>query len=132
MTLQREPYHQAAYHLAAIIASTDDAIIGTDLDGTITSWSPGAERLFGYAEAEIVGQLIESIIPADRLGEEVEVLDRIRRGETVQHFETVRRRKDGALLNVSITFSPIRTSDGTVVGFSKIARDVAFRYTSAP
>jgi len=114
-------------HLAAIVASSDDAIISKDLNGTITSWNQGAERLFGYAATEAIGRSIALIIPPDRLTEEAQVLDRIRAGERVDHFDTERVRKDGTRVNVSITVSPIRGADGRVAGASKIARDISDR-----
>src|SRR3982750_132398 len=110
--------------LAAIVASSDDAIISKDLTGTITSWNQAAERMFGYSAQEAIGQSIRILIPEDRLSEEDFVLSRIREGLGVDHYETVRRRKDGTLLDVSLTVSPIRIPDGTIVGASKIARDV--------
>ena len=118
---------RAARRLAAIVESSDDAIVSKDLNGIITSWNPAAERMFGYAAVEAVGQSIHLIIPADRRGEEDEVLAHIRRGEKVDHFETVRQRKDGSLIPISLTVSPIRDETGTVIGASKIARDVTER-----
>jgi len=112
---------------AAIVASSDDAIIGKDLNGVITSWNPGAERIFGYSAHEAVGQPIMILIPADRADEETMILGRIRRGETVDHYETVRRRKDGTLLNISLTVSPMKDVQGRIVGASKIARDITER-----
>src|SRR5258708_16837364 len=116
-----------ATHLAAIIASSDDAIVSKTLDGVITSWNPGAQRIFGYTAEEAVGQSIKLIIPPDRWGEEDEVLARIRRGERVDHFDTVRRAKDGRLLNISLTVSPIKERSGKIVGASKVARDMTER-----
>jgi PAS domain S-box-containing protein len=116
-----------ALRLASIVDSSDDAIVGKDLHSIITSWNSAAERMFGFTESEMVGQSIRRIIPDDRQQEEDEVLSRIRRGERVEHYETVRRRKDGTLVPVSLTVSPIRAQDGTVVGASKIARDVSER-----
>jgi two-component system CheB/CheR fusion protein len=111
--------------LAAIVASSDDAIVSKDLNGTIMSWNAGAERLFGYSAQEAVGQPIASLLlPLDRLDEEAHILERIQRGEIIDHFETVRRRKDGAFIDVSVTISPIRDREGQIVGASKIARDV--------
>jgi PAS domain S-box-containing protein len=117
----------AARHLAAIVAFSDDAIVSKDLNGIVTSWNLAAERMFGFTAAEAVGQSITLIVPADRLSEEAHVLREIRAGRAVDHFETVRRRKDGTLLPVSLTISPIRDNDGRVVGASKIARDVSER-----
>ena len=110
--------------LAAIVASSDDAIISKDLDGRIMSWNATAERLFGYTAAEAIGQSITMIIPKERLDEEVLVLSKIRAGLPVEHFETVRQHKDGHLVDISLTVSPIRTEDGRVIGASKIARDI--------
>ena len=110
--------------LAAIVASSDDAIISKDLDGRITSWNAAAERLFGYTAEEAIGQSITIVIPKDRLNEEDSVLARIRAGLSVEHFETVRQHKDGHLIDISLTVSPMRTPDGRIIGASKIARDV--------
>ena len=118
---------RAARRLAAIVESSDDAIVSKDLNGIITSWNQGAERLFGYAAAEVMGESITIIIPADRLHEEREVLTRIRAGQKVDHFETLRRHKNGTLVPISLSVSPIREADGTVVGASKIARDISYR-----
>ena len=113
--------------LAAIVASSDDAIISKDLNGIIRSWNQGAERLFGYTAEEAIGKPITIVIPTDRLGEEPEILGRLQRGERVDHFETIRKRKDGALLDISLTISPVKDSQGKVVGASKVARDVTER-----
>lgn len=114
-----------ANRLAAIVAGSDDAIVSKDLSGIVTSWNPGAERLFGYSEAEMIGQSILRIIPAERQAEEPMILARFQRGERVDHFETVRQRKDGRLIDVSLTISPLRDDEGRVVGASKIARDIS-------
>ena len=114
-----------ARHLYRVIESSDDAIVSKDLNGTITSWNRAAERIFGYTAAEAVGQSIRMIVPADRQAEEDDVLGRIRAGESVNHFETLRRRKDGTLVPISLTVSPIRDEAGQVVGASKIARDIS-------
>jgi PAS domain S-box-containing protein len=113
--------------LAAIVEDSDDAIISKQLDGTITSWNGGAERLFGYKTEEIVGRSILTLIPEDRQDEEVRIIERLRRGERIEHFETVRRHKSGAMLDISLTISPIKRRDGTIVGASKIARDITQR-----
>jgi PAS domain S-box-containing protein len=110
--------------LAAIIESSDDAIISKTLDGVIRTWNRGAERIFGFTAEEAVGQPLLIIIPPDRHSEEPQILERLRRGERIDHYETVRRRKDGTLIDVSVTVSPIRDSTGTIVGASKIARDI--------
>jgi PAS domain S-box-containing protein len=113
--------------LAAIVESSDDAIIGKTLGGIITSWNQGAQRLFGYRADEMVGHPVSRLIPADRPDEEAEILARLRRGEHVMHFETVRQRKDGRLVDVSVSSSPIRDGGGQIVGASKIVRDVSGR-----
>src|SRR5579862_8869118 len=113
--------------LAAIVESSDDAIVGKDLNGVITSWNRAAERIFGYSADEIVGRSILTIIPAERRGEEDTILAALRRGERVDHFDTVRMAKGGRLVSVSLTISPIVDADGRVIGASKIARDVTDR-----
>ncbi|MBY0514019.1 MAG: PAS domain S-box protein, partial [Gemmataceae bacterium] len=115
---------EARLRLAAIVESSDDAIIGQDLDGVITSWNRGAERLYGYTAAEAVGSPLSLLIPPDHPDELPSLLARIRRGERVEHYETERVRKDGTRVDVSLTISPIRDADGEVTGASKIARDV--------
>jgi PAS domain S-box-containing protein len=111
----------------AIIESSDDAIVSKDLNGIVTSWNPAAERMFGYTAEEMIGRSIRTIIPAERQGEEDEVLARIRRGDRVDHFETMRQRKDGTRIPISLTVSPVRNELGNVVGASKIARDISDR-----
>ncbi len=113
-----------AAHLAAIVASSDDVIVSKTLEGVITSWNPAAERILGYTAAEAVGKHIKLIIPRERWAEEDDVLARIRRGERIEHFETIRRAKDGRLLNISLTVSPIKDQNGAIVGASKVARDI--------
>jgi PAS domain S-box-containing protein len=110
--------------LASIVGSSDDAIISKTLDGIVTSWNRGAEKIFGYTAAEMIGQPITKIFPPDRLDEETYVLSRIRNGQRIEHFETVRRAKDGTLLDIALTISPIKDADGKISGASKIARDV--------
>src|SRR5262245_6331383 len=110
--------------LSAIVSSSDDAIVSKTLDGRITSWNAGAERIFGYTSEEAVGQPITMLIPPDRHGEEVEILNRLRRGERIDHFESVRRTKNGRLIDVSLTVSPVRNGQGRIIGASKIARDI--------
>jgi PAS domain S-box-containing protein len=117
----------AAAHLAAIVDSSDDAIVSKTLEGVITSWNRGAERIFGYTAAEAVGQHITLIIPPERRAEEDDVLARIRNGQSVNHFETVRVRKDGARIDISLTVSPMRNAAGRIIGASKIARDISDR-----
>jgi PAS domain S-box-containing protein len=119
---------QTRSRLAAIVESSDDAIVGKDLCGIVTSWNAGAGKLFGYAASEIIGQSIRRIIPSDHYEEEEMILGRIVQGETVNHLETVRLRKDGTPVNVSVTVSPITDDQGTIVGASKIARDSTERH----
>ena len=123
----RRKGEEAAQHLAAIVTSSNDAIVSKDLNGIIRTWNEGAEHLFGYAAEEIIGKPILTIIPPDRHDEEQRILERIRSGQRVEHFETVRQRKDGSLVDVSLTVSPIRRDDGMIVGASKIARDISER-----
>ena len=118
---------EAVRRLAAIVSSSEDAIVSKTLDGIITSWNPAAERMFGWSAAEAIGKSITLIIPVDRRDEEAAVLATLRRGETIQHYETVRRHKDGPLIPISLTVSPIRDPSGAVVGASKIARDITER-----
>lgn len=113
--------------LAAIVASSDDAIIGKNLDGTITSWNAGAERIFGYSQSEAIGRPVTMLIPPGAGSEESEILARLRRGEHIDHYETKRRRKDGSIIDVSLTVSPVRTPQGEIIGASKIARDITTR-----
>jgi PAS domain S-box-containing protein len=124
---ERKRAEEVQARLAAIIESSDDAIISKTLDGIIRSWNAGAERLFGHTAAEAVGQPITLIIPPERLEEERDILDRLRRGERIDHFETVRVAKDGRRLNISLTVSPVRDASGAIVGASKIARDITER-----
>ena len=114
--------------LAAIVECSDDAILTKDLDGTITSWNRGAERIFGYTADEAIGQPVTMLIPQDRHDEEPEILGRIRRGEHVDHYETIRQHKDGRLIHISLTVSPLRDERGEIVGASKIARDIDERF----
>jgi PAS domain S-box-containing protein len=117
--------------LAAVVSSSDDAIISKTLDGIITSWNLGAERIFGYTAAEALGQSILMVIPSDRHDEELQILARIRRGDRIQHFETKRLTKDGKLFDLSLTVSPIRDSTGRIIGASKVARDITDRLQAA-
>ncbi len=118
---------RVSQQLAAIVTQSDDAIISKNLNGVIVSWNRGAERLFGYSAHEIVGKPVMVLIPEDYHDEEPKILERIRRGERIDHYETVRRRKDGSLVDISLTVSPIKDFDGKVVGASKIARDITDR-----
>jgi PAS domain S-box-containing protein len=113
--------------LAAIVESSDDAIVSKDLDGIITSWNRGAERIFGYLAEEVIGKPVTILIPHDRDDEEPAILARLRRGERIDHYETVRRRKDGRLIDISLTVSPVMNGDGKIIGASKIARDITAR-----
>jgi PAS domain S-box-containing protein len=118
---------EASRRLAAVVESSDDAIVTKNLDGVITSWNQGAERLFGYAEDEIIGKPITLLIPPDRHDEEPMILERIRRGQRIDHYEAIRRRKDGSLVEISLTVSPIKDAGGAIIGASKIARDISKR-----
>ncbi|MGH8215060.1 MAG: PAS domain S-box protein [Rhodanobacteraceae bacterium] len=127
-TTERKRAERAVTRLASIVDTSDDAIISKDLDGVIISWNRGAEEMFGYRAEEARGHTVASlIIPGDRQDEEDDILHRIRRGEAVDHFETVRRHKDGSLLDVSVTISPLRDKRGRIIGASKIARDITDR-----
>ena len=121
---ERKRMERDALRLAAIVDSSEDAIVGKDLNGIVESWNAGAERIFGFTAAEMIGRSITTIIPPDRAEEEEGVLARIRAGRSIQHFETVRRRKNGELIDVSLTVSPIRLKNGDIIGASKIARDI--------
>ena len=124
---ERKRLDESRARLAAIVESTEDAIIGKDLRGIVTNWNKGAEKIFGYSAEEMIGHSIQSLLVPGREREEEQILDRIRRGETVEHFETVRKRKDGHLINVSLSISPIRDANNVIVGASKIARDITER-----
>ena len=124
---RRAPFNPAddgVRFLAAIVESSDDAIIGKDLDGVIVTWNQGAERLYGYTADEVRGRSIALLIPDDRPDELATILDHVRAGERVEHHETVRRTKDGRLVNVSLTVSPVRDVTGTAIGAATIARDL--------
>jgi two-component system CheB/CheR fusion protein len=121
---QRKQAEEDAQQLASIVEFSDDAIISKDLSGIIRSWNKGAERLFGYAAGEVIGRSVTVLIPSDRVDEEPSILERLRRGERIDHYETVRRRKDGSLVDISLTVSPIFGVKGRVIGASKIARDI--------
>jgi PAS domain S-box-containing protein len=110
--------------VAAIVESSDDAIVSKNLDGVITSWNKGAERIFGYSAEEAIGQPITIVIPHDRLDEELAILTRIRRGERIDHFETIRQRRNGSLIVVSLSVSPVKNAEDKIVGAAKIARDI--------
>jgi PAS domain S-box-containing protein len=123
----RKNAEKALLHYAALVESSDDAIIGKTLDGHITSWNRGAEMIFGYSRQEMTGKHISILIPEDRQDEEPRILEKIRRGESVDHYETVRRRKDGKLIDISVTISPIRDAEGKTIEASKVARDITGR-----
>ncbi|HET6161082.1 MAG TPA: PAS domain S-box protein [Dongiaceae bacterium] len=123
----RREAERNAHRLAAIIESSDDAIISKSLDGIITSWNAGAERLFGYTAQEVIGRPVTILMPPDRVDEEPVILARIRRGERIEHYDTVRHRKDGSPIDISLTVSPIKDADGRIIGASKIARDITDR-----
>jgi PAS domain S-box-containing protein len=124
---ERKQADEARALLAEIVASSDDAIISKDLNGVITSWNRGARQIFGYAAEEAIGKPVTLLIPPDHIDEEAGILERIRRGEMIDHYETVRQRKDGSLLEISLTVSPIRDASGRVTGAAKIARDITRR-----
>ncbi len=112
-------------YLAAIVDSSDDAIIGKTLDGTITSWNKGAEQIYGYTADEVVGKPIAILVPRDRPDELPVIFERLRRGERIEHYKTVRVRKNGQRVSISVTISPVRDAQGTIVGASAIARDIS-------
>lgn len=124
---ERQKAERASSLLAAIVGSSDDAIISKSLAGTITSWNSAAERIFGYPAGEAVGQHITLIIPADRRDEETKIIERLKRGERIDHFETVRVNKAGVLLDISLTISPVKDGSGSIIGASKVARDITER-----
>ena len=122
--MQKDPI---SAHLADIVTSAEDAILSKTLEGIVTSWNPEAERLFGYNPGEMIGHSILRLIPQDRQEEEVHILTRLRAGQRIEHYETIRRKKDGGLLDVSLTISPIRNQAGEIIGASKIIRDITDR-----
>ncbi|HEU4825542.1 MAG TPA: PAS domain S-box protein [Dongiaceae bacterium] len=126
-TIQRGRAEQDVRRLAAIIENSDDAVISKNLDGIIATWNSGATRVFGYTAEEAVGRPVTMLMPPDRVDEEPGILARIRRGERIEHYDTVRRRKDGSLIDISLSVSPIRDKDGKIIGASKIARDITDR-----
>ena len=123
----RKEAEAASSYVASIVEYSDDAIVSKSLSGVIKTWNKGAERLFGYAAEEVIGKPIAILVPPDRPNDEPEILERIRRGEHVDPYETVRRRKDGSLVDISLSVSPVRDATGAVVGASKIARDISLR-----
>ncbi|HEV7318062.1 MAG TPA: PAS domain S-box protein, partial [Ensifer sp.] len=125
--IEREASETASRRLMALIDSSDDAIIAKDLNGIITDWNPAAERIFGYRRDEAIGQSIMLLIPEARREEEPAIIERIRAGQHIKHYETVRQHKDGSMIDISLTVSPIKDADGKIIGASKIARDIADR-----
>ena len=121
---ERKRVEMAAMRLAAVVRSSHDAIAAKDLNGIITDWNQSAERIFGYKAKEIIGKSVLTLIPKDRQSEETKILRKIRRGESIDHYQTVRRRKDGRLIDVSLTISPVKDAKGKIVGVSKVARDI--------
>ena len=121
----RKQSEEALFKLAAIVESSEDAIISKTLDGIIVSWNAGAERLYGYKAEEVIGKSVSLLLPADRLTEETQILKKLRQGERIKHFETVRQRKDGTLIDLSLTISPVKDATGKIIGISKIARDIS-------
>jgi PAS domain S-box-containing protein len=124
---ERKQLSDLKARLAAIVESSEDAIVSKDLTGKIQSWNKGAEQLFGYTADEAIGRPITIVIPTDRMHEEVDILSRLRRGERVEHFDTIRQHKDGSLLNISLKISPVKDAQGRVVGASKVARNITER-----
>jgi PAS domain S-box-containing protein len=124
---ERRRGEETAAYLAAIVESSDDAIISADLQGNIRSWNKGAERLYGYAAAEVIGKPVSMLLPPERWDEEMRILELIRRGDRIEHYETIRRRKDGADIDISLTVSPILNHAGDVIGASKTSRDITWR-----
>src|SRR5262245_51864815 len=123
----RKRAEAAMSQLAAIVESSSDAIISKDLNGIITSWNKGAEKLFGYAADEVIGKPVTILFPEDRLDEETRILERMRRGERIEHYDTVRWSKDGREIDISLAVSPIRDKAGKIIGASIIARDISER-----
>jgi two-component system CheB/CheR fusion protein len=123
-TTERKRAHEMQVRLAAVVEFSDDAIITKTLDSIITSWNKGAQRIFGYSAEEVLGKPVTILIPPNRPDEEPGIIARLRRGERIEHYETIRRRKDGTLINVALTVSPLRDAEGHIIGASKIARDI--------
>src|SRR5438270_726179 len=130
MTTGKQPgsnHAEAMALLAALVESSEDAIVGKTLDGTILTWNAGAERIYGYPAAEVIGNPMTLLLPGDRADEEIDILERIGRGERVEHFETIRRTKTGGAIDVSLTISPMRDRTGRLIGASHVARDITDR-----
>src|SRR5512135_467861 len=127
---QEASARQARIELAAIVESSDDAILSKDLNGTIHSWNKGAERIYGYSAAEMLGRHVSTLMPPDYPDDTPAIMQRLRRGERLEHYETLRQAKDGTVLNVSLTISPIHDESGAIIGSSTIARDITERKRS--
>lgn len=130
-TLAETVIHNANALLASIVESSDDAIISKNLDGTITSWNKGAEKVFGYKIAEAIGKSITMLIPHHLINEEKTIIEKISRGERIEHFETIRQHKNGTLLNISLSISPVKNKEGKIIGAAKIARDITEKHKAA-
>src|SRR4026208_261138 len=128
----RQKTQLALGQLRAVAETSEDAIVTKDLNGIITSWNEGAERIFGYEANEVIGKPVSLLIPEERHDEEPSILERIRRGHGIEHYETVRRRKDGGLIDISLTVSPLADATGSIVGASKIARDITDKRVLRP
>ena len=124
---ERKKVDELRFRLAAIVDSSDDAIVGKTMSGIITSWNKGAERIFGYTAEETIGQPISMLLPLGYQGEEAALLDRLAKNERIEPFETMRRRKDGQVIHASVTISPVRDARGNLIGASKVARDISDR-----
>jgi two-component system NtrC family sensor kinase len=124
---ERKQAEADLFRLAAIVESSEDAIISKTLDGVVVSWNAGAEKLFGYQAQEVIGQPVTLLVPAERIDEEAQILEKLKQGEQVEHFETLRQRKDGTLIDISLTISPVLDTTGRIIGISKIARDITGR-----
>src|SRR5207245_2744419 len=124
---QHKQVEEELFRLAAIVESSDDAIFSKTLDGLVLSWNKGAERLYGYSAQEMIGKPIHTIVPAEHRPEWEEIMHRLREGHRLEHFETLRSRKDGRRIDVSITVSPVRDADGKIIGASTIAHDITER-----
>lgn len=127
---ERKIFEKKTFNLAAIIESSDEAIISKEFDGTITSWNKAAENIFGYTAKEIIGQNISILFPAEHLAEEIQIIERIKRGERIHNFETIRLRKDGSRIPISLTISPIKNNKGEIIAISKIAHDITERISA--
>src|SRR6185437_10713252 len=127
ISMMRQHEDELRARLASVVESSDDAIITKTLEGIITTWNLGAQRMFGYTADEVMGKSITLLMPPDRIDEEPGILERLKRGERIDHYETVRRCKDGTRLEISLSISPIKDARGKIIGASKIARDITLR-----